>query len=160
MLPVEVATDEDAEAGAGAAAALLVDLEQDALEGDRVVPRHDALLFMAEDLRKVVAHDRHERAVRIHGRPAERRVVLGNEVLAQVPIRSRHGAEPRQAELIDEPTLQRAVGAFTAPAGLGREADNVPTPSRARARPTCVSFVRSGAVPEVGVVTAHAARSV
>jgi len=37
MLPIEVATHEHPEAGTGAAAALFVELEHDALEGDGVV---------------------------------------------------------------------------------------------------------------------------
>src|SRR2546428_2102856 len=73
MLPIEVATHEHPEAGTGAAAALFVELEHDALEGDGVVAGDDAFLFMAEDLREVVAQDGHERAVRIGGRPTQPR---------------------------------------------------------------------------------------
>src|SRR5205809_7325700 len=105
MLPIEVATHEHPEAGTGAAAALLVELEHDALEGDGVVPGDDAFLFMAEDLREVVARDGNERAVRIGGRPAKGRVVLGDGVLPQVSIRGRHGPDPGHAELVDEPAL-------------------------------------------------------
>src|SRR3989475_9174587 len=122
MLPIEVATHEHPEASTGAAAALFVELEHDALEGVGVVAGDDAFLFMAEDLREVVAQDGHERAVRIGGRPTKRRVVRGGEVLPQGAIGGRQGPDPGHAELGEEPALQRAVGALAAAPGLRREA--------------------------------------
>src|SRR2546425_12099266 len=109
MLPIEVATHEHPEAGTGAAAALFVELEHDALEGDGVVAGDDAFLFMAEDLREVVAQDGHERAVRIGGRPTKPRGVRGGEVLPPGAIGGRQGPGPGPPEPVCEPPLPRGA---------------------------------------------------
>jgi len=65
-----MAADEHPEAGAAAAAALLVDLQDEALERDGVVAGHHPFLLVAEDLVEVVTAEGHEGAGRIGGAPA------------------------------------------------------------------------------------------
>ena len=69
---IEMAADEDRQAGAGAAAALLRDLQDDAIEGDRVVAGDDPRLFVTEDGLELGRSDGDERRGRIR-READRR---------------------------------------------------------------------------------------
>src|SRR5947209_6983226 len=60
MLAVEMAAHEDAQAGTGAAARLLGDLERHAGGGDDIVPPDHAFFLDAEDLVEIGAAEGHE----------------------------------------------------------------------------------------------------
>ena len=81
MLAVEMASDENAQARARAAARLLADLERDAIGGDDIVAAHDAFLLEAEHLLEVDAAERDKGGRRVGGRPAELVVEGGEEAL-------------------------------------------------------------------------------
>ena len=67
---IEVAAHEDWEAGAGAAAALLAELQDHTIQGYGVVPGDDAPLLMAEDGLELSRGDGHEgRCGSVGGRP-------------------------------------------------------------------------------------------
>ena len=67
----EMPADEDAEAGAGAAARLFGQLEGHAIGGDDIVAAHDAFLLDAEHLLEIDAAERDKGGRRVGGRPAE-----------------------------------------------------------------------------------------
>src|ERR1044071_9918603 len=71
MATVEVAADEDAQAGAAPPAPLLVDLQHHAIEHDGVIAGHAARFLVAEDLVQVMSAHRHEGAAGISRRAAE-----------------------------------------------------------------------------------------
>jgi hypothetical protein len=50
MAPIEMPTDEHAQAGAAAQAPVLGDLQHEAAKRDGVVPRDDAFFLVTEDL--------------------------------------------------------------------------------------------------------------
>src|SRR2546428_10336287 len=75
---------EHTQAGAAPPPALLVELQHDAVEVDRVVARDDALLFVTEDLVEIRAPDGHKGAGRVGGRAGKSRVVVGDELLAPI----------------------------------------------------------------------------
>ena len=58
-------------------------------------------------------------------RPAELGIEVGDEVFAQVPIGAGDGGDAGHAQLIDEPALQRAIGALAATARLRRIPEDV-----------------------------------
>jgi hypothetical protein len=53
MVPIEVATDEDPQAGTRTTPGLLVELEDDVVRGDDIVAAHHPLVFHAEDLLEI-----------------------------------------------------------------------------------------------------------
>ena len=55
VVAVEMAAEEDAEAGTAPAPAVLGELEHDAVEADGIVEGHDPLLLVTEDLFEVAA---------------------------------------------------------------------------------------------------------
>src|ERR1051325_8158591 len=125
MLAIEMTPHDDAEACAAAPPALFVDLQEHAVECDGVVACDDTLFLMAEDLVEVVRADRDEGARGISRGTAEGGVVIGHEALLEMAIGGDEGRDARDPQLVHEAILQRAVGAFTAAARLGREADDV-----------------------------------
>src|SRR5260370_25031754 len=125
MPAVEVAADEHAQAGTTAPAPLLVDLQHHAIVHERVVPGDAALFLVAEDLVQVLPAPRHEGTAGIGRGAAKARVVVRDEALAQIVVGRGERPDPGDPQLVDEAPLQRAVGALTAPAGLGREAHDV-----------------------------------
>src|SRR5215475_10643083 len=135
---------EHAQARAAAAPPLLVDLQEHAVEADRVVARYDALLFVTQDLIEVVAPDGDEGTRGIDGGVSEAGVVLGDEAVAQIAVGRGHRADLGHPELVDEAPLQSAVGPFAPATGLRREADDVFDAELGEARPTWVSLLRSG----------------
>jgi hypothetical protein len=60
MVPLEMAADEDAQAGASAASRLLGELQGDLVSGHDVVTADDALVLDAEDLLEVDAPEQDE----------------------------------------------------------------------------------------------------
>jgi hypothetical protein len=120
MVTVEMPANDHPQPRAAASTPLLGQLEQQASEGHGVVPRDDPLFLVAEDLVEVVPANRHEGAGGIRGGATEGGIVVGDEPLAQVAVRRAQGGDPGDAELVDEATLQRPVGALTTAAGLGR----------------------------------------
>jgi len=132
----EMPADEDAEAGAGAAARLFGQLEGHAIGGDDIVAAHDAFLLEAEHLLEVDAAERDKGGRRVGGRPAELVVEGGEEALPQVAVGGGHRGDAGEAEFVDEAILQGAVDALTAAAGRGRIAEDVLDAGRAKARPT------------------------
>src|SRR5882672_8189774 len=125
MPTVEVPANEYAQAGAAAAALLLVDLQHHAIEHERVVPGDGALFLVAEDLVQVLPAHRDEGAAGIGRGATEARIVVGDEALAQIAVGGGAGPDPGDPQLVDEAPLQRAVGALAPPAGLGREAHDM-----------------------------------
>src|SRR5262249_10506390 len=125
VLTVEVPPDQDPQAGAAPAAALLGNLQDEPIERDGVVPRDDALFFMTQDLIQIVNPDGHEGGRRIRGRPAEPGVVVGDEALPEIAIGRGHGAHAGDAKLVNQAVLQRAVDALTAPSRLWGITDDV-----------------------------------
>src|SRR5262249_60634182 len=109
-------------------AALLGDPQDKPIERDGVVPGHDALFFVAEDLVEIVSADGHEGRRGIRGRPAEPSVVAGDEVLAQIAIGGGYGPDPGDAEFVDEAILQRAADHLAAPPRLRGIAGDVLDP--------------------------------
>src|SRR6266851_1941223 len=110
----EMPADEDAKAGASAAAGLLGQLEGHAIGGDDIVAAHDAFLLEAEHLLEVDAAERDK-----GGRRAELVVEGGEEALPQVAVGGGHRGDAGEAEFVDEAILPGAVDALTAAAGRG-----------------------------------------
>src|ERR1700716_3084306 len=75
MPPVEVPTNEHAQASTAAPAPLLVDLQHDPIEHEGVVPGDAALFLVAEDLVQVLPPHRHEGTAGIGRGAAKARVV-------------------------------------------------------------------------------------
>ena len=94
-----------AEAGTAPPAPLRAELEDPAVEGHRIVRRDAALRFVTQNLIEIDAADWHKRAGWIPRRPAERRVVLRDEVIARVLIGHRDRRHARHAKLIDQAIL-------------------------------------------------------
>jgi hypothetical protein len=145
--------DHDAKPRAAAPAALFVDLQEHAVERDGVVARDDTLFVMAQDLVEIVGADGDEGAGGIGGRAGEGGVVVREEVLVEIAVGGGDGVDARHAQFVDEAVLQRAVGAFTAAAGLGREADDVLDAQAGEGAADLGEAPAIGLVPEVGVWT-------
>ena len=73
MSAIEMAPDPHGEPGAGAAAALLGDLQDDPLQRDGVIGGDDARFFVAEDGLELGRGDRDEGGGGIRGGPARPR---------------------------------------------------------------------------------------
>jgi hypothetical protein len=115
----EVAAHGDSQAGAATAARLFGQLQSEAVEDDDVVAPDRARFLMAKQLIEIRVAQRGERTRRIGGRAGELGVVVGDELLAQVGIGRLEGGDARDAELVDQPSLQGAVQALDPTAGLG-----------------------------------------
>src|SRR5258708_31454065 len=104
----EMPADEDAEAGAGAAARLFGQLEGHAIGGDDIVAAHDAFLPEAEHLLEGDAAERDKGGRRGRRRPAEPRVGGGGGA----PPPGAGGGGPRgaagAAALLGHAVVQRA----------------------------------------------------
>ena len=133
MLAVEVASHRYMQAGTGAAARLLSELQREALGRDDIVAADDALVFDAQNVLELDATRRHKGGGGIGGRASEFGIEGGEEVLAQVAIGRGDGGDAGDAPLVDQAILQGAIDAFTAAAS-----------GRVRRR-------RSGGPPAVGV---------
>ena len=155
-----MAAHEDREAGAGAAAALLAELQDHTIQGYGVVPGDDAPLLMAEDGLELSRGDGHEGRMRVGGRAAEGLVVGGEEALREVTIGGRDGPDPRDAEIVNQRSCRVRLARSLRPRACGEWPRMCSMPRACSARPTCVRRVRSGALPEVDVWTAQCARSV
>src|SRR5260370_10200289 len=116
----EMPADEEAEAGAGAAARLFGQLEGHAIGGDDIGAAHDAFLLDAEHLLEVDAAERDKGGRRVGGRPAEPVVEGGEEALPQVAVGGGHCGDAGEAEFVDEALLQGWVEAVTSAAGRRR----------------------------------------
>ena len=160
MLPGEMPAHDNAEGRAAPPAALLVDLQDHAVEAHGVVAGDDPLLFVTEDLIEIDAADGHKRAGGICRRTAKGGVVVREEALAQILVGGGHRADLGHSELVDEAALQRAVGPLAPAAGLRREPDDVLDAELGQRAADLRELLRSGALPEVGVYTAQPARSV
>src|SRR5262245_15502540 len=115
MAAVEMTAHEDAQAGTGAAAALLVDLQDDVIQHDRVVAADNAFLLVTEDLIQVQGAERDEGTGGIGRRAPEGLIEVGDEALGKVAIGGGDGPDARELEFIDEPALHGAVRALAAP---------------------------------------------
>ena len=82
MMTVEVTAHEHAQAGAGATAGLLGDLQRHGVGRDDIVAADDAFLLDAEDLVEVDAGEGHEGGGGLRGRAAELGIEGGHEVVA------------------------------------------------------------------------------
>src|SRR5262245_15475937 len=160
MLAIEMLAHEHAQARAAAAPPLLVDLQEHTVEADGVVARHHALLFVTQDLIEVVATDRDEGTRGIGGGVSEAGVVIGDEAVAQIAVGHGHRADLGHRSSLTRRPCRVPLARSLRPRACGEKPTMCSMPSVARARPTWVSLLRSGAVPEVGVYTAHPARSV
>src|SRR5205807_741677 len=70
MTAVEVAADEDVQAGAGATAGLFAELQGHAVGGDDVIATDDAFVLDAQDLLEIDAAEGHEGRAAVSGWPA------------------------------------------------------------------------------------------
>ena len=100
-------------------------LEGATLEGPGVVPRHESLLLVAEDLLEVGVAKRDECGRGIGGRAAERGVAVREEAGAQIGIGRRPCRDVCDAELVDQPILEGPIEPLAAPARLRRLGRNV-----------------------------------
>jgi hypothetical protein len=125
VMAVEMAPDEHAQPRAGAPPRLLGEWQGHSLSGDDVVPAHDAFGLEAEDLIEIDAAEGNKGGGGIGRGPAEFRVEGGQKVLAQIAVGGGDGRNARHAQLVDEPALQRLIGALAAPARLGGIAQDV-----------------------------------
>src|SRR5437868_56021 len=125
MTAVEVAADEDVQAGAGATAGLFAELQGHAVGGDDVIATDDAFVLDAQDLLEIDAAEGHEGRAAVSGWPAELGVEGGDKLGAHVAIGSGDRPDPGYAQLIDQAILQGAVDALAPPSGLGRVPENM-----------------------------------
>jgi len=99
---IEMAADEDAEAGAGRPTGLLAQLQVEVADRQHVVPPHQAGVFFTEDLREVdVAHG-HKGRGGTGRRASKGGVVVGDEDIAQIGVGPLERGEAGQAEFVDE----------------------------------------------------------
>lgn len=160
VMAVEVAADEDPEPGTGAAAGLLGQLQGDEVSGHDVVAPDDALILDAEDLVEGDAPEGDERRGGIGGRPGELRIEGRQEAVAQVPVGGADGGDPDEPELVHEAALQGAIGALTAPPGLGGIAQDVLDAEPGQGPADLGGMLAITRPPAVGVCAAQWARSV
>src|SRR5438445_987438 len=125
MLAVEMAADEHAQARTASASRLLGELQGELLGGDDIVAADDALMFHAEDLLEIHATQPHEGGRALGRGAAEFGIERRDELLPQVAVRRRNGRDAGDAQLIDQATLQGAIGPFAAAARLGGVAQDV-----------------------------------
>src|SRR2546427_8645775 len=92
MVAFEMPADQDLQARAGAPAALLGDLQEDAVEPHGVVAGDDPGFLVTEYLREFDITDRHEGWCRVGGRRRETAVVGGQE-----PITAGRSLRPGRA---------------------------------------------------------------
>lgn len=111
VTPVEVAADDDVQAGAGGPAGLLGELQAPAVDNDGVVRGDDTLLFHAQDLIEIDIAEGDEGRGWIGRGPGEGGVVVGDEVFPQIRVGGLRGGEAGQAEFVDEAVLQGAMEA-------------------------------------------------
>src|SRR5882724_656232 len=114
MVAIEVAPDQHPQARTRATPRLLVELESDVVRRDDVVAPHHPLVFHAEDLLEIHAAEGHERRSGMSRRAGEFGIEVGEEMLAEVAVGEGDGGDAGHAELIDEPSLQGAIGPFAA----------------------------------------------
>src|SRR5438445_13043369 len=106
---------------------------------------------MAEDALQIDALKGNEGAGGVRRRPRELLVVGGDEVLGEVGVGGGDGGDAGAVEFVDEPALEGPIEALTASTPLGEYEGICSMPRYARARPTCVSRVRSTRPPAFGV---------
>src|SRR5262245_5203123 len=121
----EIAADEDLEAGTGAPARLLGELQDHPVEPDGVIAGHGPGFLVTEDFGQIGVEQRDEGNGGVGGGAAELSVEGGQEAVAQVAVGGRQGADAGDAEFVDQAVLEGAIDALTAPAGLGGIAEDV-----------------------------------
>src|SRR2546428_4503376 len=119
MSTVQMAADEHAQAGAGSASGLLVELQTHLPEDHRVVLADGALLLVAEDLIQVDLAQRHESRSSLPWGMGKGLVVTRHEALPQIVIGVLERPDAGQPQLVDQAALHRAVHPLAAPPGLG-----------------------------------------
>src|SRR5437870_10329682 len=125
MTAVEMAADEDVQAGAGAPAGLFAELQGHAVGCDDVIAPDDAFRFDTQDLLEIDAAEGHEGRAAVGGPPSELGVEGGDKPGPQVAVGGGDRADPGHAQLVDEAILQGAVDALAPPSGLGRVPENM-----------------------------------
>jgi hypothetical protein len=114
---------------AAAAPGLLGDLQGDTVEAHDIVAADEPFALLGEQVIEVVSRaQRDEGAGGISRRAGELGVVVGDELLAQVGIGRLEGADPGEAQFVDEAALPSAVEPFDTAAGLRRVAGDVVDP--------------------------------
>jgi hypothetical protein len=84
------------------------------------VARDHPLLFVTENPVEIDVAERDERTRRIARRARERGVVLRHELLHEIAVGGLERRDPRHAQLVDQPALQRPIEALAPPARLRR----------------------------------------
>src|SRR2546421_7967217 len=119
MTAVEMAADEDVQAGAGAPAGLFAELQGHAGGCDDVIAPDDAFRFDTQDLLEIDAAEGHEGRAAVGGPPSELGGEGGGKPGPQVAGGGGDRADPGHAQLVDEAILQGAVEPLAPPSGLG-----------------------------------------
>jgi hypothetical protein len=147
------------QAGAGPTAALARQLKHPPGELHGVVLAHHVRLFVTQKLLDISPAERDEGRGGVRRGTAERRVVIGQELLPQIGVGRRKRRDLRDAEFVDQAILKRAIQPLW-PRACGEYAGIWSTPRRCRARPTWVSSRRLTGPFACGIWKALCARSV
>ena len=94
---IQMASHRDLEPRTTAPTGLRRNLQDVVLQGDRVILRDHALVFVAEDRIEIDRPHRHKRTGGIPRGARERGVVLRHEVIGEIPIRRREGGDHRRS---------------------------------------------------------------
>jgi len=122
---IKMLADDDLHASATAPARLRRDLQDLLAQPHGVISSDDTRLLMAQDGVEIDRAERDERAGGIARWPRKRRIVARQERLDQVRIGCGQRGDAGDAELIDEPILERPIEALTAATGLRGVRGNV-----------------------------------
>jgi hypothetical protein len=131
MGAVEVTPNQDLQAGTGAPAALLGELQHHAAQPHGVIWADRARLFVTEDRLEVHSPERDKRRDRVSRGPAELRIEGGHELVPQVTVGGRQHPDAGHPQLVDQPVLQRAIDALAPAPRLGGVAQDVLDPQPA-----------------------------
>ena len=118
MGTIEMASDDHRLTGTGNATGLLGDLQSHGIELDHVVPADPTFLLMTEDLLEVNPAERDEAAVGLAWDARELVIVSRQEQVLEVTVGRLQGADVLALEFRDQASLEGAIDAFAAPAGL------------------------------------------
>jgi len=119
VLAVKMAVDAHAQAGAGAAAGLLGELQRHRVEHDDVVLPHGAVFGLAEDLVEIDVADGDEGGGGIGRRPRELFVVGGDEVVAQIGVGGLERVDAMQVSSLTRRSCRVRLSRSTRPRACG-----------------------------------------
>lgn len=111
MGAVEVPANGHTHSGTGETPGLLGDLQSHTIERDGVVFGDGALFLVAQDGREFGPGQRHERRVGVRRGARELDIVVRDELVVEVAVGAFDRGDACGAEFVDQPILDRAVGA-------------------------------------------------